>query len=257
MAYQYKLRLRIPPGGEQRPFRKAQKAAVEFAAEHGRSLNNDQFKSLYAVQKNPRTSLAISNEYAKAEQTGITDTPELRSSYDALHRDVEKHYNKMVAPKEQGGLGMTVEVVEHDPYGGNRHQFMDSLYKDLRKGHLKVESTASTGGHAYVTNEQNDKFRAVHDFYGHGAIGRGLSRHGEDAAWRLHSMMVSPEAHPALAAELRAQNDYFINRGSFPSQADRIVGLPDWAHQFNEPNLTPKQKKPKKPEPDRLPGIDW
>ena len=94
-------------------------------------------------------------------------------------------------------------------------------------------ATESTGGHHFFTNEENDKFRAVHDTFGHAAIGRGFSRHGEEAAFLSHRQMFPPEAHAALTSETRGQNS-FLNygpTGDFPDQSPgtKLIGLPSWA----------------------------
>jgi hypothetical protein len=87
-------------------------------------------------------------------------------------------------------------------------------------------SSATTGGHPFFSDEENDQFRAVHDAFGHAAIGRGFSRHGEEAAYQAHSQMFSPEARPALHTETRAQNsvvNYGRKPGSFPEQKVAII----------------------------------
>lgn len=251
---QPKLPLRMPTAQHIRPEPSVVAMAKQLAGEHGRTLNIGQFARL---QGNPRVSYAIAEAYQNAEKTNTTDTPALRASYEALGRDIEHHYNMMTAPIEQGGLGFTVEVTEHDPYTGTSKQFMKALQKDIRKRHIKVLSTAATGGHGFFTNELNDKFRAVHDLFGHIGSGRGFSRHGEEAAWRLHTQMVSPEAVPAITSELRGQNAYMINKGRFPEQTSNLIGLPEWAHSFDEPNLAPPRKRTPKADQPQLPGVEW
>jgi hypothetical protein len=52
----------------------------------------------------------------------------------------------------------------------------------------------------------NDKFRAVHDFFGHGIEGYQFGKDGEENAWIEHSKMFSPLAQLALSSETRGQN---------------------------------------------------
>lgn len=52
----------------------------------------------------------------------------------------------------------------------------------------------------------NDKFRAVHDYFGHGIAGNQFGKDGEENAWIEHSKMLSPLAQIALTAETRGQN---------------------------------------------------
>jgi hypothetical protein len=85
-------------------------------------------------------------------------------------------------------LGVKVEFVSTDPYKTSKEMFAD-----VSKKRLKVLSTETTGGHPVFTDEQNDRFRAVHDFFGHAATGRGFGQDGEEAAWVHHSQMFTPK----------------------------------------------------------------
>jgi hypothetical protein len=71
-----------------------------------------------------------------------------------------------------------------------------------------------TGGepHAWLSQEQNDHFRAVHDLFGHAAEGYQFGPRGEENAWVHHSMMFSPIAQRALSTETRGQNSW-VNYG--------------------------------------------
>jgi hypothetical protein len=89
--------------------------------------------------------------------------------------------------------------------------------------------------------EINDKFRAVHDAFGHLATGRDFGRHGEAAAFQHHAAMFPPEAHPAMASELRAQNSALIRMGNFPE--NRPYDLPSWATTPVAKMPTPKRRK--------------
>lgn len=56
----------------------------------------------------------------------------------------------------------------------------------------------------------NDKFRAVHDYFGHSIEGYMFGKRGEENAWIEHSKMFSPLAQWALTSETRGQNS-FVN----------------------------------------------
>jgi hypothetical protein len=95
---------------------------------------------------------------------------------------------------------------------------------------LHVLDSASTGGHPFLTREQNNAFRAVHDYFGHYRPSNTFTRHGEESAYRAHRIMYGPLAAQALATETRGQNSAFIfvNEGkSFPPQ--KLALLPEWA----------------------------
>jgi hypothetical protein len=92
----------------------------------------------------------------------------------------------------------------------------------------------------------NEKFRAVHDFFGHGTTGATFGRKGEETAYGAHAQTLSPMARIAAAAETRGQNsfvnysginadlekkmmsariarDQAVHRGESPEQYDAIL----------------------------------
>ena len=166
----------------------------------------------------------------------------LRESYEAMRTHVRSQYEHMTRPASEGGMGVSHEVTPHDPYptpGG-----MASDLSENRR--IKTFSTESTGPHEFFSNEENDMFRAVHDVFGHAAIGRGFSRHGEEAAFLAHRQMFPSEAHAALASETRGQNSYlnYSPENQFPSQEGKLVGLPAHAAGKSQtPNLGRKITK--------------
>jgi hypothetical protein len=58
----------------------------------------------------------------------------------------------------------------------------------------------------------NDKFRAIHDLFGHAAEGYSFGPRGEENAWIRHSQMFSAEAQRAVTSETRGQNSW-VNYG--------------------------------------------
>jgi hypothetical protein len=148
-----------------------------------------------------------------------------------VFRDETMHqFEFLTAPTGRGGLGVQVEVQPTDPYPD-----AVAMTADLRENHrLKVYATASSGNeHPVLTADENDAFRAVHDAFGHAAIGRGFDYDGEEAAWLSHCRMYSTVAWRALTTETRGQNCamLFACDGAFPKQ--KAVLLPS---QFSDPN---------------------
>ncbi|MEU2665961.1 hypothetical protein [Micromonospora sp. NPDC007220] len=145
------------------------------------------------------------------------------AAYAAFCRETVRQYHFMVGRVEFGGLGVTVRVVDEDPY-----EEVDSMVDDVRHRQLKVWASAASGNpHPYLSDGENDMFRAVHDVFGHAGSGRGFDRHGEEAAWLKHSSMYSPLARRALATETRGQNCaqiFHYRGGRFPAQ--KAVLLP-------------------------------
>ena len=208
-----------------KPLRKVQAHARRFARQQGLdwSAPNRQ------LQVDPQRGHAQNLAYQQAQQAP-TEAPGIRESYAVMREHVSKQFDYMTRPRAQGGMGFQVEFTDTDPY-----PTPGDMARDVNQRRIKALKTETTGGHEFFTNEENDKFRAVHDVFGHAAIGRGFSRHGEEAAWESHRQMFPPEAHAALTSETRGQNSFlnFSGKGEFPDQGpgSKLVGLPDWANQ--------------------------
>jgi len=78
----------------------------------------------------------------------------------------------------------------------------------------------------------NEKFRAVHDAFGHGILKNGFGPKGEETAWHAHQQTFSPLARAAMSTETRGQNSWVnysgVNKGRDPKQtifAKQKVGL--------------------------------
>lgn len=141
--------------------------------------------------------------------------PKAIPHFEAMRDEVAQQYHHLT-----NRMGIHVQVEDHDPYK-DVHELAD----DVRNNHrIRVLGTHATGGHPFFSNEENDRFRAVHDVFGHLATGRGFDRHGEEAAYQAHSRMFSHFARPAMASETRGQNGSLITNGSFGPQ--RIALLP-------------------------------
>lgn len=131
------------------------------------------------------------------------DDPAAHEAYDQLAIEIDEQYTFLTEE-----LGVQVEFVDDDPYK-NSFEMMDDVENNNR---LRVLRTSSTEPHPYLTNEQNDKFRAVHDYFGHAATGRGFAQDGEEAAWISHSLMFGDKARSALTTETRGQNSWYNTR---------------------------------------------
>lgn len=193
--------------------------ARRFAARRGASYSSE---GLEGVQSDPEFQTRVAQAYESAP----VNTHRVKKAYRAFADETRQQYDYLTRPRHQGGLGVLVEVSDEDPY---KHH--DEMAGDIMANRrLKVLSSASTGGHPFLSQEENNMFRAVHDAFGHAAIGRSFSRHGEEAAYHSHRQMYSPTAQRALASETRGQNSSFIYRNygrKFPEQ--KLVDLPDWA----------------------------
>ena len=143
--------------------------------------------------------------------------PKAYPAYQQFAREIEDQYEYLT--KE---LGVKVKFVNKDPYKNSAE-----MMADVEKNNtLKVFKTSSTESHPFLSNEQNDKFRAIHDYFGHGSTGRGFAQDGEEAAWIAHSRMFSRPARAAMTTETRGQNSWYNTRGKkFAEQ--KVALLPE------------------------------
>jgi hypothetical protein len=152
------------------------------------------------------------------------------AAWRAMAEETARQFEFMTAPTARGGLGITVTVEDTDPYDISQ-QGTRAFFEDVANGRMRVLSTAVTGSHFFFSDDVNNQFRAVHDVFGHAGTGRGVDRHGEEAAYRKHSGMFSPLARKALATETRGQNHAMIAAGG-EFQAQKVAVLPRWAREF-------------------------
>jgi len=150
-------------------------------------------------------------------------TTTARMAYRSFADQVERQFRDLVDD------GIDVQFQSTDPYKDASAMFYDVGVW----GRLKIWATPESQAHPLLTREQNDMFRAVHDFHGHFMSGRDFSRHGEEAAWVRHSRMFEGLARQAMTSETRGQNSAFIwcNGGrEFPPQ--KAVLLPGWVSEI-------------------------
>lgn len=171
-----------------------------------------------AVRLDPALGAAIAAAYVAAPSRDERAYP----SYARFCQETVRQYHFLIGRVEFGGLGVAVRIVDEDPY-----QSVESMVDDMRERRLKVWASAASGNaHPYLSDGENDMFRAVHDAFGHAASGRGFDRHGEEAAWWKHSLMYSPLARRALTTETRGQNCALIfhhGSGRFPEQKAALL----------------------------------
>lgn len=177
--------------------------------------------SIPAPERDAYADVRVCESFGRAVGQAYTalptrdDSQRVTDAYDAFRREIMQQYEQ---------LPVRVTVVDTDPYATAA-----DMFADVRTGRLSVLSSEVTGGHPYLTNDENNAFRAVHDFHGHYMSGRDFSRHGEDAAYLRHSLMFTRQACRALTMETRGQNSAFIfehGGREFPEQ--KLGLLPRW-----------------------------
>jgi hypothetical protein len=162
------------------------------------------------VRTHPDRIRALAHAYDAMKE----NDPAAHAAFHEMRRQVGHQYDHLT-----NKMGVHVESVEHDPYK-DVHEMVHDLRQNKR---LKVLSTAATGPHGFFSDEDNDKFRAVHDAFGHAATGRSFDRHGEEAAWLAHSQMFHGKAKHAMTSETRGQNSMLIATGNFPPQKTALL----------------------------------
>lgn len=185
-------------------------------------LGDTHTRSFENIRQTPERIRTVGRNYDSLPAHNPAATPH----YEAMRTEVNRQHDFLT-----NRLGISTPTVDHDPYS-DVHEMLADVNNNKQ---LKVLSTATTGGHPYFSDAENDKLRAVHDFFGHAATGRSFDRHGEHAAWLAHSQMFSPQAHPALGTDLAGQNSSLILNGGFPQQKigllhpDIMRSLQKWA----------------------------
>jgi signal transduction histidine kinase len=186
------------------PVRLLADGKVTYNAEHGLDAPSD--RDWASVMADPALGTQIAADYEAMQDYNAAAEP----AYDALSGEVGEQFDFLT-----NDLGIKVEFMDRDPY-----ENVQQLRDDIENGHLGVLRTDATPpGHPYLSNEVNDQFRAVHDAFGHAAIGRGFDRNGEEAAYQSHAEMFSAAAVPALASETRGQNSA-LNYGGYGARGE-------------------------------------
>lgn len=163
-----------------------------------------------AVKGAPEYKAAIFDAYSRmmpevVEQSGATN-------YDQL---LERAYRQMAQETSQQFETLPFRMSFHrageGDYPTSKHM-LDDLHNN---NHLYVFQGGDP--HEFLHNvdpetglNENEKFRAVHDVFGHGIYGNPFGAKGEENAWATHSQMYSPLARLAMTAETRGQNS-FVN----------------------------------------------
>lgn len=153
----------------------------------------------------PRISVidtAMARMMAKEYDKLPTNDPNAREAYRALNSEVAAQ--KAALEK----AGYTFEFVDHDPYKSSKEMMADVAATKR----LKVFKTQGDQTHPFMTNDQNNDFRGVHDLLAHAGEGHQFGPMGEENAYRVHASTLSADATRALASETRGQNSW-VNFG--------------------------------------------
>lgn len=159
-----------------------------------------------AANENPEYQAAVHESYKKEQ-------PEIASGTNNYKELVDKTYH--AASKETGDQfdALPVSMTFHE--GEHEYHNSGEMVADVHKNrHINVFSGGEEHSHFKLDPVSgltaNEKFRAVHDVYGHAVHGNQFGPVGEEIAWNAHQQMYSNVAKPAVTAETRGQNS-FVN----------------------------------------------
>jgi hypothetical protein len=152
----------------------------------------------------------------------MADDPDVQTAFEDFKRQNEEMYQFIVKPESEGGLGITVDFGSptDEAYASAEDQA-----DDVRNNkHFQVQSGLG-GDHPLLTVEEYDRFRAVHDIFGHTGIGGGFDRHGEYEAWLAHMTMYTGLGATAMSSEYHGVNSsMWAGKGT---STGRAVVLPE------------------------------
>ena len=154
-------------------------------------------RGLYATKDKHAEDIALA--YGQLQK--FSDNKVVRYAYEELAEEVEAQWDFCL----DHGIAFEPWTSEGQPYANS-----PEMCEDVR---LHRHLYYFTGGEEHpFLKENNDKFRAIHDFFGHAAEGYQFGPRGEFNAWIKHSQMFSPLAQWAMTTETRGQNSW-VNFG--------------------------------------------
>jgi hypothetical protein len=146
----------------------------------------------------------------EAYENAPDNDPEAIKSFSAMRDSVNKFFN-IIESK------VKVEFVDGDPY-----QTAEQMREEIKETKtLKVMKDFSE--HPFFSQEENWKFRAVHDWFTHVITKQPFTRKGELSAYNTHIKMFPPSTWPALFTEIIGQVCYQTKKGAFGVQKVAIL----------------------------------
>lgn len=187
------------------PFPELERLAAHWRTLQGLPTPNLPWSSIFCPY--PRTAHTA---HTFARHRSVPNHPRVRAAYDELARQSVGQFELLES------LGLKVDFVsEPEPYNTAQEQADDVE----QNAHLSIATIACwpDAYHPILGNERGgtyDIFRAVHDTFGHVAIGTGFDRHGEFAAWLHHSSMFHGLGQLAASTELHGENSVLAATGT-------------------------------------------
>jgi hypothetical protein len=159
-----------------------------------------------ASTDNPQYKQAVYEAYGRQmpelmDTIGARDYDDLMDkAYRQLNYETDRQFNQMPVNMSfhragEGDYRSSKEMLED--VHGNQHLY---VFQGGEPHNMMSDVDPRTG------LNQTEKFRAVHDLFGHAVHGNEFGPKGEELAFGAHSQMYSPLARIALATETRGQN---------------------------------------------------
>jgi hypothetical protein len=176
---------------------------------------------------------------AEAYQKAPTSDPRASEAYKAMVASTQRLFqqvNKMV----------NVQFTKDDPYKGPE----DAAQDVIQNKNLSVFSGGSP--HPVMSDEQNNMFRTIHDYYTHVGKNIGPSKRGEKFkthsfkfrgelnSYLTHTKLAPQNAIPALFTEVVGQLSYYVATGKFAPQKAAILDGFDY---INLGRMSPERKQ--------------
>ena len=204
----------------QNPNNKALKLAQSYTKERRGSD--------FAVPQMPESSLAKQSAIGRTHMAAVEGSPSYKRAIfdayaktmpDVLEQAGAKNYDDLMEKAYRQLAVETSEQFDRLPISMSFHRSGEGNYR----GAKEMASDVHGNDHMYVFQggdphdflnrvdprtglNENEKFRAVHDFFGHAILGNEFGPMGEEKAWSIHNQMYSPLAQMAMTAETRGQN---------------------------------------------------
>lgn len=157
-----------------------------------------------------------------------------KNSPDLIKKTGAKNYDDLVSKSYQALASETGKQFKSLPikttFHNDGHTYPSSNHM-LRDMHLHHHLAVFSGGdkHEFLHHvdpknglNENEKFRAVHDFYGHGIHGNQFGPKGEELAWGHHKKMFTPLAALSMTGETRGQNSWVNYSGANTSLQQKM-----------------------------------
>jgi hypothetical protein len=182
----------------------------------------------FALPNLPTSSLAKQSAIGRTHLAAVEGSPEYKKAVfdaygqqmpDVLDQAGAKNYDDLMEKAYRQLAKETSDQFEALPVNTSFHRNGEGNYNGAREmagdvhgnKHLYVFQGGDphdflNGVDPHTGLNENEKFRAVHDLFGHAIYGNEFGPAGEEKAWGIHQQMYSPLARLAMTAETRGQN---------------------------------------------------